>query len=347
MLLINYIFAISTTLAFTDYFPNTDELFKKFKNNDKINEHNEDAEQINERDEIQVFSLAVHGGNIEKNTGKFSRMLYDKVIKIRKKSALYNFLSEISTKESGDYYNGRCIPTHCCKDIEYTVNSKKEKKPNENYDKRTCEDFKVEPKFKTELAKIETCEFKKVCYLNAGHITSEKFRTKKLNDSLHSRYPVSFHGFQDKNDEKGSPVDVVLGGLSRQKYELAKACHRLTKGAIKIAICRAGNNCTVFDPNNENFDTRTPINASGLSGSSERNFVNLGKHKCGLQLELSTTFREFKGNNRTLYWDSLVQSIINTLPKKNNGDTEVKEKERICDDERFYRKTSTDTENKP
>jgi phage replication-related protein YjqB (UPF0714/DUF867 family) len=334
MLIINYIFAISATFAFTDYFANVTDLTARL-NKGEIEEVFEPAiaQQVFNSDEIQVISVAVHGGKVEAQTEVLAKKLYDKVVDTRGKSVLYSFLSNINSAQSGDYYTGRCIPIHCCKKIKNTIGKETDNKQNYK-DGSICKNFKVEEKFKGQLTEQNVCKYNDVCYLNAGHVTSKNFTTEKLNELLPCRYPVSFHGFQNRNDDNGSLVDVVLGGLSKQKYGLAKSYHKATEGKIRIAVCRSGKKCRVYDPKNKSFEQGTSLNGSGLTGTSKDNFVNLGEHKCGLQLELSTIFRKFEGEKRK-YWECLIQSILDTLP--NRG-------EEVCDDKKLFDNDSIDTD---
>jgi hypothetical protein len=320
MLLINYIFTISSAFAFTDYFANVDELYKVFKNGNQVDEVGkpDKPQQISSSGRIQVISTAVHGKTIESQTEVLAKKLFDKVVNARKNSALYSFLSNINSTQSGNYYTGRCIPTHCCKKIEYLDNKVRDNKQNYG-NGSTCKSFKV----KGNLKEKEVCKYKEVCYLNAGHITSENFMTKKLNEILPNRYPVSFHGYQDRSGEDGKLVHIVLGGLSNQKYKLAETYHKSNNGAFRVAVCKTARNCRIYDPSKK-FEQRTKIDGSGLTGTSTRNFVNKGRGKCGLQIELSGTYRDTK-STKVANWDSLIESIIRTIP---NNDNE------ICDPER-------------
>ncbi|KXN71235.1 hypothetical protein CONCODRAFT_170031 [Conidiobolus coronatus NRRL 28638] len=325
MKLTNYIFAISSVFAFRDYFANTAELYKKFRNGKQVDVTFEPkrAQQVLNSDGIQVISIAVHGGKIESETDVFSKMLYDRVIGTRRKSALYSFLSNIDSTESMKYYTGRCIPTYCCEKI---------KAKNDRIDSNrffgngsTCKEYNLKPQ--------GVCKYEEVCYLNAAHITSENFTTTKLNEILPNRYPVSFHGYQDRNDASGKLVHIVLGGLSNQKYKLAETFHKMSGGVFQVAVCKTAGNCRVYKPGN-NFEQGTKVDGSGLTGTSKNNFVNKGKGGCGLQIELATTFRNLRGGNRK-DWNFLVESIFCTLPKKD---------EEICDP---VRPRMSDSEDEP
>ncbi|KXN71234.1 hypothetical protein CONCODRAFT_69969 [Conidiobolus coronatus NRRL 28638] len=328
MLLINYIFSISATFAFTDYFANVTELYKNLKDPKEVSEvsNSTGAKQIFNSDGVQVVSLAVHGNKIEPQTEEFSKMLYERVIGTRGKSALYSFLSNIDSTESMKYNNDRCTPTHCCEEIKPKDPKKKNMSNKSNFDEKNCQKYG--------LKTIKVCNYEKVCYKNAAHVTSENFNTTKINELIDCRYPVSFHGYQDRKYKNGALTShIVLGGLSNQKYKLAETFHKMSGGAFKVAVCKTAGNCRVYDENNE-FDKRTKIDGSGLTGTSKDNFVNKGKGGCGLQIELATTFRNLKGEDRK-HWNSLVESIFCTLP---NNESE------ICDPERPIGNTQEDAE---
>ncbi|KXN70638.1 hypothetical protein CONCODRAFT_170587 [Conidiobolus coronatus NRRL 28638] len=300
MKLISYVITISTILALTDYFKAVEDMYPQLQKDRDYTEERLPAKilKIRKKDGIQILSIAVHGGRIEPETDKIAKKLYEKVKPYRQKSVLYNFISKIDSIQSGKIKTNRCKTTQCCKTIKGSSGNVTD---NKAFSKSKCESFNKVPE--------DECE--KVCYLNAAHITSTEFMTGKLKGVLPCRYPISFHGYSDRNDVENLPVDIVLGGFSSQKHKLAQEFYKISK-KYRVAVCISSSECRVYDPS-KSFDNRIEIKASSLSGDSKNNFVNKGILGCGLQVELSYTFR-IKGPTLEKYWDKLINAIVNTIP---------------------------------
>jgi phage replication-related protein YjqB (UPF0714/DUF867 family) len=300
MKFISYIVIVSTILALTDYFKTVEDMYPQLQKDRDFTEERLPAKilKIRKKDGVQILSTAIHGGRIEPETDKIAKKLYEKVKPNRKKSVLYSFISKIDSIQSGKIKTNRCKTTQCCKTIKGPSGNVTD---NKAYSKSKCES----------LNKVPEDECENVCYLNAAHITSASFMTGKLRKVLPCRYPISFHGYSDKNDVENLPVDIVLGGFSKQKHKLAQEFYRLSK-KYRVAVCISSSECRVYDPN-KSYSDRIKIIVPSLSGTSRDNFVNKGIFGCGLQVELSYTFR-IKGPTLERYWDKLVTAIFNTIP---------------------------------
>jgi phage replication-related protein YjqB (UPF0714/DUF867 family) len=312
MKFINIILSVSAAFAFTDYFKYVKDMYPQLK----IGKDQDITEvrlpihpsQVTEKDGIQVLSVAIHGGKIESETDKFAYKLYENVKDSKKKSMLYSFISNIGLNKSGKVLTKRCTTINCCKRIKY-IDKKLSYNPYFG-DGSECKSFGKKP--------VEECNSEKVCYPNAAHVTSENFMTNKLSEILKDRYPVSFHGHRNRYDKNGKLVHIILGGLSNQKFKLAELYHNWSGKSISVAVCKDAKNCRTYDPA-KSFDQRAEVDASHITGVSTKNFVNRGKNNCGLQIELSLAFTNSTLTNEA-HWDSLIQSIIKTLPK---NDTEI------------------------
>jgi phage replication-related protein YjqB (UPF0714/DUF867 family) len=309
MKFINVILSASTVFALTDYFEYVKDMHPQLKiSKDEDTEINEVRlpiypSQITNKDGIQVLSLAVHGGQVENNTEKLAYKLYEEAIKTKKKSMLYSFISNIDTIRSGSVQSDRCTTIHCCKKIKDKAGVSSVNPYFGNGS--NCESFGKES--------VEECNSEKVCYLNAAHVTSENFMTNKLNEILKDRYPVSFHGYKDRNADDGKLVHIVLGGPSNQKFDLAEEFYKASSKAFRIAVCKTTKNCKVYDPSID-FEHRIQVDGSHITELSTKNFVNKGKKNCGIQIELSATFRNATRTSEN-NWNTFIQSIVKTLPR--------------------------------